>query len=377
MKLVYHLSSTAVPGGSVSVLNNKILWFIKKGGYDIVLITTDQKGAPPYFPLPPEVKCIDLGINYGDDYSLNPISRFIITRKKRRTHRKKLADVLTQEKPDITIVHYPTEAWIAGTIKDGSKKVMEFHNSRFHRLTSNVKGIHRMVAYYRTWQDKRFAKLFDRFVVLTPEDAKQWGTMKNLRVIPNPIRESGKIAEVSESRSVIAVGRLVPQKRFDYLLEAWAMLPPELRNSWKLKIFGDGQLESSLKEQITRLGIQDSASILPPSKQIFNEYANSAFLVMSSDYEGLPMVMIEAMSVGLPVVSFDFKCGPRDIIEDGKNGLIVPHGDCKSLSLAMIALMTDDLLRLKMSRNAKLSSKAFSESVIMENWVKLFDELCT
>jgi len=375
MKLVYHLASTAVPGGSVRVLYNKIRWFIKKGGYEIIVVTTDQKGAPPFFPFPSQVKCIDLGINYWDDYSRNPISRFFITRKKRRIHRKRLEEVLMREKPDITIAHYPTEAWVAGTIKDGSKKVMEFHNSRFHRLTPNVKGIHRLVAYYRTWQDKRYTKLFDRFVVLTPEDADQWGTITNLSIIPNPIRESGEIAEVYESRLVVAVGRLVPQKRFDYLLEAWAMLPPELRNSWNLRIFGDGQLESSLKQQILRLGIQDSVSILPPSKQIFKEYANSAFLVMSSDYEGLPMVLIEAMSVGLPVVSFDFKCGPRDIIKDGKNGLIVPLGDCVALSGAMAKVMKDNRIRLEMSKQAKSTSEAFLEDAIMDKWVKLFNEL--
>ena len=94
MKLVYHLASTAVPGGSVRVLYNKIRWFIKKGGYEIIVVTTDQKGAPPYFTFPPEVKCIDLGINYWDDYSRNPISRFIITGKKRRIHRERLAEVL-------------------------------------------------------------------------------------------------------------------------------------------------------------------------------------------------------------------------------------------------------------------------------------------
>lgn len=375
MKLVYHLASTAVPGGSVRVLYNKIRWFIEKGGYEIVVVTTDQKGAPPYFTFPPEVKCIDLGINYWDDYSRNPISRFIITGKKRLIHRKRLKEVLMREKPDITIAHYPTEAWVAGTIKDGSKKVMEFHTSRFHRLASNTNSIHRIIAHYRTWQDKQRAKMFDRFVVLTQEDARQWGKMTNLKIIANSVPKTELRANVAESRSVIAAGRLIPLKGFDLLLNAWSMLPSELRSSWQLKIFGDGQLESSLKEQIIRLGIQDSASIFPTSKQIFNEYAKSAFLVMSSDYEGLPMVMIEAMSVGLPVVSFDFKCGPRDIIENGNNGFIVPLGNCGHLAKAMAQVMEDEDLRIKMSLQAKLTSNAFLEDSIMDKWVKLFNEL--
>lgn len=376
MKLVYHLASTAVPGGSVRVLYNKIRWFIEKGGYEIVVVTTDQKGAPPYFTFPPEVKCIDLGINYWDDYSRNPISRFIVTSKKRRIHRKRLKEVLMREKPDITIAHYPTEAWVAGTIKDGSKKVMEFHTSRFHRLASNTNSIHRIIAHYRTWQDKQRAKMFDRFVVLTQEDARQWGKMTNLKIIANSVPKTELRANVAESRSVIAAGRLIPLKGFDLLLNAWSMLPSELRSSWQLKIFGDGQLESSLKEQIIRLGIQSSAEIHPASKDIFKEYAKSAFLVLASSYEGFGMVLVEAMSVGLPVVSFDCKCGPRDIIDNENNGLIIPLGDCQALSLAMTRVMTDDILRIKMSKNATISSKTFSESIIMEKWVKLFDELC-
>ncbi len=153
------------------------------------------------------------------------------------------------------------------------------------------------------------------------------------------------------------------------------MLPDELRSHWQLRIFGDGQLESSLKELIIRLGIQSSAEIHSSSKDIFSEYAKSAFLVLTSAYEGFGMVLIEAMAVGLPVISFDCKCGPRDIIDNGNNGLIVHHGDCHALSKAMSNLMNDDGLRLKMSLKAKITSESFSEDVIMEKWVRLFDEL--
>ena len=252
---------------------------------------------------------------------------------------------------------------------------MEFHLSRYYRLAANVKGIHRIMALYRLWQDKLYAKKFDRFVVLTSEDAEQWGFMPNLCVIPNPICESNQKATVQNSNIVIAAGRHVPQKRFDLLLDAWAMLQPELKSCWSLNIFGDGQLESLLKDQINRLGIQDSAHIYQPSKDIFKEYAKSAFLVLSSEYEGFGMVLVEAMSVGLPVVSFDCKCGPRDIIDDEKNGLLVPMGDCQALSRAISRLMTDEQLRQKMSLNAKLSSESYSENVIMEKWIRLFDEL--
>ena len=98
---------------------------------------------------------------------------------------------------------------------------------------------------------------------------------------------------------------------------------------------------------------------------------------MSSHYEGLPMVMIEAMACGLPVVSFDFKCGPRDIIDDGENGLIVPDGDILALAAAMQRLMDDDALRRSMSSAALRITTKYSEPTIMQKWENLFKDLTT
>ena len=93
-------------------------------------------------------------------------------------------------------------------------------------------------------------------------------------------------------------------------------------------------------------------------------------LVMSSHYEGFPMVMVEAMAHALPVVSFDYKCGPRDIIDHGTNGLIVPDGDIPALAAALLRLMTDDKLRKTMSENAKNIVNRYSEDKVMEQWVE-------
>ena len=374
MKLLFHLASTAVFGGSVRVLYNKVRWLVDRGGYEIVIVTTDQHGGQPYFDFPASVKMIDLGINYWDDYSKNPLARTWLTLRKQRMHRRKLAEVLRQERPDITFVHYPTEAWVAADIRDGSPKVMEFHTSRYFRLQETPQGLHRLVARYRSRQDRQRAKRFSTVVVLTEEDREQWG-LPGLRVIPNAAPQVNVAADPGRSRTVIAVGRLIPLKRFDQLLEAWAMLPAELRSCWQLKIFGDGHLEEPLKQQALSLGIGDSVQILPSTGDIYTEYANAALLTMTSQYEGLSMVMLEALSVGLPMVSYSFKCGPRDLIDDGENGYIVPLGDVKALSAAMQKLMRDDALRDRMSRAARRKAEAFQEARIMEKWEALFHEL--
>lgn len=112
-----------------------------------------------------------------------------------------------------------------------------------------------------------------------------------------------------------------------------------------------------------------------PTKQIGDEYARSSMLVMSSNYEGFPMVMIEAMACGLPVVSFDFKCGPKDIIKDGENGLLVSNGDIQALADAMMNVMVDEEYRKRLSKNALNVVSTYSEETVMNKWISLFNSL--
>lgn len=228
---------------------------------------------------------------------------------------------------------------------------------------------------WRTRQDERIVRRFDRFVVLTREDAGYWGDLPNLQVIPNAALSFPGVPRDQESRRVLAVGRLDYQKGFDRLLRAWALLPETLRKQWKLDIFGQGEWAPMLRRMTGELGIASSARICPPTEKIFEEYGHSAFLVMSSHYEGFPMVMIEAMGCGLPVVSFACPCGPRDIIEPGRNGLLVEEGDVAGLAAAMRRLMEDDSLREAMSRRAREVTRVYSEEKVMQQWMQCLDSL--
>ena len=129
-----------------------------------------------------------------------------------------------------------------------------------------------------------------------------------------------------------------------------------------------------LQQMIEEKKIANTTHINSPTSQIGKEYAKSSMLVMSSHYEGFPMVMIEAMACGLPAVCFDFKCGPRDIIEEGENGLIVPDGDIEGLAEALVRLMKDDELRKRMGENAKKVVETYSEEKVMTKWVNLYEE---
>lgn len=126
---------------------------------------------------------------------------------------------------------------------------------------------------------------------------------------------------------------------------------------------------------IDERNLQDTIRINRPTKQIGDEYVRSSMLVMSSNYEGFPMVMIEAMACGLPVVSFDYKCGPKDIIKDGENGLLVRNGDIQALADAMMKVMVDQEYRKRLSKNALNVVSAYSEETVMNKWISMFTSL--
>ena len=374
MKLIYCMASVYNPGGMERVLLNKVRWFASRDEYDVTVVTTDQQGRPPFYQFPENVRMVDLGINYSVDNSRSPIAKITSYFRKRRMHRKALTDLLLKERADVVISLYPSESSFIPKIKDGSKKVLELHLNRYFRLQYGRSGLLGLADRFRSWQDVRIAKRFDKFVVLTKEDARYWGELPNLEVIPNAAPSVPDIPYDASCRRVIAVGRLDYQKGFDRLLDAWALIPENLRKKWQLDIFGQGEWRKILEERIISLGISSSAKINQPTKEIFKEYSSSSFIIMSSHYEGQPMVLIEAMSCGLPGVCFDFKCGPKDIIRDGQNGLLVPEGDVPALAKAMETIMRDDSLRSRMSAEARKVAADYSEEKVMEKWNRSFKE---
>ena len=376
MKIIYCIHSVCNPGGMERVLYNKVKYLSERMGYDILIVTTDQHNRPPFYPFPKEVRMVDLGINYSEDNVKGAFGKIIGYLKKKKKHQQLLTELLIQEKADIVVSLYPSESSFIPDIKDGSKKVLEIHYCKFFRLQYGRKGVLGLIDRLRTKQDERIVNRFDRFVVLTREDKGYWGNIPNITVIPNAAMHVGeKYADVSVKR-VIAVGRLDYQKGFDRLIKAWKVIQLSGRfKEWKLDIFGQGEWEDMLNRMIQEYDIADTVCIHKPTKEIGNEYARSSMLVMSSNYEGFPMVMIEAMTCGLPVVSYDFKCGPKDIIDNGRNGLLVREGDIDGLANAMMELMGDETLRQRMSVNAKKVVDTYSEENVMKQWLDLFASL--
>lgn len=376
MKLIYCILGIFNPGGMERVLLNKASYLVSQEGWDVTIVTTDQKGRPPFYPFPEKVKMIDLGINYSDDNNKGAFKKIAGYLKRRKLHKERLTELLKREKADIVVSLYPSESSFIPDIKDGSKKVLELHFCKFFRLQYGRSGLLGFIDRLRTKQDEKIVRKFDKFVVLTNEDKGYWGSMPHIEVIPNAAMHIGNDYSDASAKRIIAVGRLDYQKGFDRLIRAWEVVRQESAfHDWTLDIFGQGEWQGMLQAMLNERQLNDHAHINNPTTQIGKEYANSSILVMSSHYEGFPMVMIEAMACGLPVVTFDYKCGAKDIIDNGKNGLLVKEGDIAGLAEAMMKLMGDEQLRKKMSVNARSVVEIYSEEVVMNKWVNLFTSI--
>ena len=355
------------------VLLNKVRYLVEVIHWDVTVVTTDQKGRPPFYAFPPQVRMLDLDINYTDDNNKGVLGKTMGYLKRRRLHRKRLTELLMREKADVVESLFPSESSFIPEIKDGSRKVLELHFCKFFRLQYGRRGLMGLIDKIRTRQDERLVRSFDRFVVLTEEDKGYWGDIPNITVIPNAALLSEGPQSTTGNHRVIAVGRMDYQKGFDRLVEAWDIVCRDSRFAdWRLDIFGQGEWRDMLQGMIDSRGMQGRLALNAPTKSITDEYAASSMLVMSSNYEGFPMVMIEAMACGLPVVAFDFKCGPRDIIDHGENGLLVEDGDITGLAAAMMRLMDDEALRKRMGENAKNVVERYSEEKVMHLWQNLY-----
>lgn len=374
MKIVYCINGTYNSGGMERVLANKAN-YLAGHGYDVTILTTDQRGQKPYFPLDPAIRCVDLDVNYEENNGASIINKIVNFPRKQRLHRKRLTDELNRIKPDITISMFCNDASFLYKIKDGSKKLLEIHFCKYKRLQYGRKGLWALADRLRSLQDSRIVARYDSFVTLTHEDKMLWGNLKNSTAIPNAQTFICDKPSSLDSKVVLAVGRYTYQKGFDLLLEAWTKVCEEVKD-WTLKIVGDGEWHDKLAEQVTVLGIADRVNLCHATKDIIEEYRNASILVMSSRYEGFGMVLLEAQSAGLPTISFDCKCGPSEIIRDNVNGYLVPVGDVAMLADRLTDLIKDEDKRNRMGKQSYIDANNFSEDRIMSRWESLFADLC-
>ncbi len=376
-KIVYCTPALYMAGGVERVLTLKANYFAEHFGYDITIILTEGKDKPLFYPLSEKIKVINLDVNFEELWTCSFVKKIIVYLRKQKLYKQKLTAALMYIRPDITISLLRREINFINDIKDGSKKVGEIHINRanyrnFDKSQSNiVKDL-----FSKFWMQTLVSKLkrLDKMVVLTDKDKESWVELDNVQVIPNPLSfKSTTISSQTEKR-VIAVGRYCHEKGYDYLLQAWARAQEDCPD-WELAIFGDGD-RASYEQMLVDLNIDTNRCFLNGrTSDIQSEYINSSLAVCSSRFEGFGLSIVEAMACGLPVVSFDCPWGPRSIISDGEDGILVENGNVDRLADNMIVLMKESEKRQRLSNYAVKNVQRYEIQQIASKWKSLFEEL--
>lgn len=362
------------------VLTEKVNLLTAKG-YDITIITTDQKGRKPYFNLNHKINIIDTAINFEDDFHLPYWKKAIVYRKKLRRLKKLIEIELHTHKYDFTISLCGKEINFWNKLNTSAYKIAELHFAQEFktqfisaRKSSKVWGI---VGKFMTLSFIKKTANLDKLIVLTKSDEKKWKeTNSNVVQIYNPSSIVTDQMPDLDTKRFIAVGRLDEQKGFDILIQIWKDVY-KTHPDWQLDIYGNGPKHSELKQLIESLELNKTITLKGVSDDIKKEYLSSSGLIMSSRYEGFPLALIEAQSCGLPIIAFNCLHGPSEIVSDGINGFLIPMQDNKLMARKICELIEKPHLRKSFSNNAKINSLKFSADHIIDEWDNLFKNFPT
>ena len=352
-------------------------------GYDVSLITYEQRNHDFSFTLDERIKHKDIGVKMWKKQGNNVVSRALSYLRLRHQFRKRIGEALTASRPDVLVTL--TDSYqvmdILLSIPTTAKRIVESHVERNGFMKAGDFRDRPLLRWLARLYDRRMARHIaraDALVCLTHQDAAQWPEVSNVVVITNPLTVSHDLTPRPPFRmargaggKVMAAGRMEDQKGFDLLIEAWQSVHARVPD-WQLNIYGNGPDRERLQAQIDDAGLTEVVHLHAATPDIFARYAESDIFVLSSRYEGYGLVLAEAMSVGVPCVSFDCPYGPSDIIRDGEDGILVPPLRIDLLANAIVRLATDEAMRRRMGQAACINIQRFAPETIMRQWEKLF-----
>lgn len=247
-------------------------------------------------------------------------------------------------------------------------KVITWEHSNFHNNWNS-----RWFPYIRRFA----ARHSDAMVVLTERDKHNYeaGIRRcvPVTVLPNPAH-CHAVSYDAESKVILSAGLLSRIKRFDLLVPIGKIVFAK-HPDWKCLLCGDGPERAALERAVQEAGLSENIVFCGAVREMEPMYRSAAMYVLTSEMEGLPMVLLEAKSYGLPIVSFDIETGPSDIVRDGVNGYLVPSGDTEAMADRICRLIEDCTLRQAFAEKSSLDMEKFDEEMIVKQWEKLIRSL--
>ncbi|GAA0804249.1 glycosyltransferase [Spirilliplanes yamanashiensis] len=377
MKILFLLTDGFGIGGTIRTTFNLAATLADRG-HEVEVLSTSRRRDVPNMPLDPRVRLTAVvdgrkdhpGHGAGDPDRGRPAVVYpkddfraydydLLVEKRYRAYLGGHdADAVIATRPGL--IAYAAQFARRGTVKVGQEHL--------------TRGMHRKGL--RTAMAPHYRKL-DALVTVSQADADDYaahGLGTRVLFIPNSVQAPGVPPSDGAAKMVVAAGRLVASKRYDVLLRAWAKVTAQ-HPDWQLRIYGGGEKNTELRALVTELGLHNTVLMIGPHSPIEPEWAKGAVAAVTSDKESFGMTLVEAMRVGVPVVSTDAPYGPREIIADGVDGRLTPVGDPGALADALSELIADPARRAAMAAAALRNSERYDPAAIAERYEQLLTEL--
>jgi glycosyltransferase involved in cell wall biosynthesis len=338
-------------------------------GVEVHLITSEQKEKSFCYPISNRVKHYDLTINYDRSKSYFNLVNF----KKVPKHIKRLKTKLNEIKPDVLIVcNYAFDFYFIPFISKGIKTIKEFHASRYYYIKALPKAnfYSKFVYTVNNWIEQKYTH-----IVILNEDEKIYYKSNNIVVIPNAAISIKRSSAKVRDNIIIAAGRIAPVKQFDHLIKAWSLIAEKFPD-WQVQIYGDGddELTTLLKQLIQELKVSN-IQLKGATSELTSKMQEASLYALTSATECFPMVLLESLACGLPIISYDCPNGPRNIISNGEDGVLVEHNNIEDFSKKLAKLIRDEQLRSTMVINTVKNVNRFEEQKVMSQWIQLFNKV--
>lgn len=372
MKIVYCTESLCRFGGIERGTIFRANALANVDGNEVWVCVTDAQ-APPIMPLDERVHLVDLEVRFYEPYtSIRTLW------SKRKLHKQKLEEVINDICPDVVIAPDKAGRRILPFLKYQHRPVLirELRSEKHHRLHTAVGWRNKAICLISEWMDYTFiVPRYDCLVVLTEEEKlRNWKNNSKVVIMPNFLMENLDRKSDCKNKVAIAIGRLHRQKNFKSAVNIWAKVV-ERHSDWVLQIWGAGEEEQALRQHIAQLGLEGKVCLMGYAEKPLERLADASIYMLTSIMEGLPNVLMEAMSEGLPSVSYTCPTGPLDLIEDGCTGFLVKPGDEQTFAERVCQLIEQPELRCTMGQAALQASERYRPAPIVERWMRLFQRL--
>ena len=379
MKIAYIYPAFINIGGADKIIISKANYMADSWGYEVYLITDSQNGLQPFFPLSKKVHLIDLDINFFQQYQYGPLKRLMVYLRLMHKYKQALTNTLAEIQPDVVISTFSRDAKFVDLYKKyAMAAIAEVHTTKKNiRALPNLRlkgGVYKLLAAYIEHQLNVSAKRFDEVVVLNTLEEELWRPVRKVKVINNAVQYYPEEENTLSEKIVIYVGRAEYEKAPDRLVEIWRLVAKR-HPDWTLRMFCTGAMLEELKTKVKAYGLEQQVLFMPPTKDMEHEYMTSSMCVLTSRFEGFPVVLQEAMGCGLPCISFNCPSGPRYIIKDGEDGCLVEDGNIEAFAEKVCLLMENESLRQHLGQSAKRHMAYYSKDRIMNQWRELFERL--